>query len=138
MRDTDMNDASDIIDDESASTVLPLGGERVLLCAAAGAQVADARAAADLVGEAAFSGATVLALPVARLDPAFFDLASGLAGELAQKAVNYRLRLAVIGDIRAHLRRSSALRDWVRECGDGRAVLFVADLDELARRLGAV
>lgn len=131
-----MNDTIHAADLDGASTLFPLGDERVLLCAETGAPIADARAAADLIGEAAFSGATVLALPVARLDPAFFSLASGLAGEIAQKATNYRLRLAVIGDIQAHLQRSSALRDWVRECGDGRAVLFVADRDELARRLG--
>lgn len=124
-------------DEERSTTVLPMGSERVLLCAQAGAPLADARAVADLIGEAAFSGATVLAVPVARLDPAFFDLASTMAGDIAQKAQNYRLRLAVVGDIQAHLQRSSALRDWVRECGAGRSVLFVADLEELARRLGA-
>lgn len=127
-----MNDTAD----DSAYTVLPIGGERVLLCAAEGAPIADARAATDLIGTASFAGATVLALPVARLDAAFFRLASGLAGEIAQKAVNYRLRLAVVGDIRAHLQRSAPLRDWVRECGEGRAVMFVADLDALARILG--
>ncbi|QQP97527.1 DUF4180 domain-containing protein [Lysobacter enzymogenes] len=127
-----MNDAAD----ESAFTVLPIGSERVLLCAAEGAPIADARAATDLIGAASFAGATVLALPVARLDVSFFRLASGLAGEIAQKAVNYRLRLAVVGDIQAHLRRSAPLRDWVRECGEGRAVMFVDDLDALARILG--
>lgn len=115
--------------------VLAFGAERVLLCAQDGAPIADARAATDLIGEASFAGATVLALPVARLDAAFFRLASGLAGEIAQKAVNYRLRLAVVGDIQAYLQRSQPLRDWVRECGEGRALMFVADLDELARAL---
>ncbi|QWP74984.1 DUF4180 domain-containing protein [Lysobacter sp. K5869] len=128
-----MNDAAA----ESAFTVVSLGAERVLLCAQAGEAIADARAATDLIGEASFAGATVLALPVARLDPSFFRLASGFAGEVAQKAVNYRLKLALIGDIQAHLQHSGPLRDWVRECGEGRSVLFVADWDELARRLGA-
>lgn len=132
-----MNDANPAADDAPVFTVLPLGNERVLLCPADGAPIADARAATDLIGEASFAGATVLAIAAQRLDASFFRLASGLAGEIAQKAANYRLRLAVVGDIQAQLQRSSALRDWVRECGEGRTVLFVADLDELARRLDA-
>ncbi len=91
--------------------------------------------AADLVGEAMVAGAGVLAVPVSRLDPAFFELTSGVAGEVAQKCVNYRVRLAIIGDISAHLERSNALRDWVRECNRGRHLLFVADRAELEARL---
>ena len=30
------------------------------------------------------------------LDPSFFDLSSGLAGELFQKCTNYRLQLAIV------------------------------------------
>ncbi|MET4728540.1 hypothetical protein ABIE09_002350 [Lysobacter enzymogenes] len=34
--------------------MLPIGSERVLLCAAEGAPIADARAATDLIGAASF------------------------------------------------------------------------------------
>jgi Domain of unknown function (DUF4180) len=37
-----------------------------------------------------------LILSEADLSPAFFDLRSGLAGELLQKVVNYRARLAIV------------------------------------------
>ena len=73
-------------------------------------------------------------MPVARLDPAFFDLRSGVAGDIVQKFVNYGLRLAVVGDISESLERSGALRDFVRESNRGRQVWFVADEAELARR----
>ena len=75
-----------------------------------------------------------IAVPVARLDPAFFDLRSGVAGEFVQKFVNYGQRLAIVGEIPAP---SDALRDFVRECNRGRQVWFVADADELAERLAA-
>ena len=45
--------------------------------------------------------ADILVVPAERLDPAFFDLSSGVAGEFAQKFVNYRKRLAIVGDISA-------------------------------------
>ncbi|WP_028062223.1 DUF4180 domain-containing protein [Solirubrobacter soli] len=76
-----------------------------------------------------------IALPVARLDPAFFDLRSGVAGELAQKFVNYGRRLAIVGDISEWVAESTALRDFVRECNRGRSLWFVADDAELAARL---
>jgi hypothetical protein len=76
-----------------------------------------------------------IALPVQRLDPAFFDLRSGVAGEFAQKFVNYGRRLAIVGDISAALERSTALRDFVRECNRGQQLWFVADEAELATRI---
>jgi uncharacterized protein DUF4180 len=76
-----------------------------------------------------------IAVPAARLDPAFFTLSTGLAGELVQKFVNYRQRLAIVGDISGYVDGSAALRDFVRESNRGRQVWFVADADELARRL---
>ena len=69
------------------------------------------------------------------LDPAFFTLSSGVAGEFVQKFVQYGQRLAVVGDISELVSQSDALRDFVGECNRGRAVWFVADADELVRRL---
>lgn len=56
----------------------------------------------------------MIAVPVARFDPEFFRLRSGLAGEITQKFVNYRSKLAVIGDISEKAAESVALRDFVR------------------------
>jgi hypothetical protein len=96
------------------------------------------RSGADALGliyDEGVAGAEWIAVPAERLDPSFFDLSSGVAGELVQKFVNYQQRLAVVGDIAGHLAESSALRDFVRESNRGRQVWFVADDDELARRL---
>jgi hypothetical protein len=116
--------------------VLGWGDERVLVCEPDGPAIDTPRAATDLIGEALFAGASVLAVPVARLGPAFFQLRTGLAGEIAQKAVNYRLKLAVIGDISRHLAASNALRDWLREANRGREIWFEPSLDSPAARLG--
>ena len=111
-----------------------IGGVEVLVGAADGPPV-GATTVLDLVGDALGRGAGWIALPVARLDPDFFSLRSGVAGEVVQKLTNYRLRLAVHGDIAPLTDASSALRDWVREVNRGPTVWFVADLDELAGRL---
>jgi Domain of unknown function (DUF4180) len=78
-----------------------------------------------------------VALPAGRLDDRFYDLRTGLAGEVLQKFVNYRVRLVVLGDISAHTAASDALRDLVRESNRGDHIWFVTDLDELDTRFAA-
>ena len=126
------------------STGYPVGmdidetaGIRVLYLDADGPLIARPDQANDLIGDAWGHDATLIAVPVARFDPEFFRLASGLAGEITQKIVNYRLRLAVIGDIAAHVAVSGALRDYVWESNRGDHVWFLADRAELEAKLVA-
>jgi hypothetical protein len=109
-------------------------GVAVLECAPDGPTVSRPQDALDLLGEA-FGRADVVALPVVRLDAAFFDLSTGLAGEIMQKFVNYRTRLAVVGDLSAYTARSEALAALVRESNRGRHIWFVDDHDGLDEHL---
>jgi hypothetical protein len=112
-------------------------GVQVLVCAPDGPQVVTMEHALDLIG-ASFLGAETVAVPAVRLDERFFSLDTGFAGEVMQKFVNYRLRLAVIGDISRHLAASSALRAFVHESNRADHVWFVPDLDALDTRLRTV
>jgi hypothetical protein len=112
------------------------GGRPVLVCATDGPVIAVPQDAMDLIATT-FGQATTLALPAGRLDERFFTLRTGLAGEVMQKFVNYRVRLVVVGDISAHTEASDALRDLVRESNRGDHTWFVADLDELDARFAA-
>lgn len=112
-------------------------GVQVLMCDPDGPPVATEQDALDLIG-AVFLGAQVVAVPAARLDERFFSLGTRFAGDVMQKFVNYRLRLAVVGDISRQLAASPALRALVRESNAGDHIWFVADLDELDDRLRAV
>ncbi|WP_410809585.1 DUF4180 domain-containing protein [Micromonospora sp. 067-2] len=111
-------------------------GVPVLVCDPVGPLLATEQDALDLIG-AAFLGAQVVAVPASRLDERFFALGTRFAGEVMQKFVNYRLRLAVVGDISAHLAASSALRALVYESNQGGHIWFVPDLDALDTRLRA-
>ncbi|HEX5597209.1 MAG TPA: DUF4180 domain-containing protein [Micromonosporaceae bacterium] len=109
-------------------------GVPVLVCGDEGPPIATVQDALDVIGSA-FSQTDVVAIPVGRLNDAFFNLRTGLAGEIMQKFVNYQIRLAVVGDISAHIAASTALRDLVFESNHGNHIWFVADLDELDTRL---
>lgn len=117
------------------TTLLHLGGERVLLCDADGPPIDREERALDLIGDAHAQDATLVAVPAQRLGGGFFQLRTGLAGAVAQKFVTYGFRLAVLGDIGEHLAASGALRDWVRESNRQGQILFVSGLDDLAARL---
>ena len=118
-----------------SETVADIGGIKVLVHGADGAMIAHERDANDLLADAWAQDATVVALPVSRLSEDFFKLASGLAGAITQKFVNYKLRLVIVGDIAAWSANSRALRDFVYEANHGRTLWFVGSVDELTERL---
>jgi hypothetical protein len=114
-----------------------VAGTRILLCAIEGPAIRNPQDANDLIGAARSESAELVALPMERLDPAFFQLRTGLAGEILQKFVNYRVRLAILGDFTQPAADSTALRDLIRESNSGRTTWFLPDVAELEARLMA-
>ena len=78
-------------------------GERIAECAPDGPKLSTDRDAAALIGDALGRRASTVVLPVTRLDNAFFQLRTRIAGQIVQKFANYRLRLAIVGDIAKHV-----------------------------------
>jgi|SRR4029453_11866348 Domain of unknown function (DUF4180) len=66
---------------------------RILVASENGISIKSANDVVDVVGA---SLGRRLVLEENDLGPAFFDLRSGLAGELIQKFVNYHIRVAII------------------------------------------
>ncbi len=88
-----------------------------------------------VVGDVLGTAAEWVAVPSDRLPEEFFVLRTRLAGEVVQKFVNYRLKLAVVGPVPAVAAASDAWNDFVREANRGRQLWFVDTLAELADRL---
>ena len=64
----------------------------------------------------------------------FFDLRTGIAGEVSQKFVNYGFRLAIVGDFSGYT--SKALNDYIYECNKCGPLYFVNDESEALKKLG--
>jgi hypothetical protein len=111
------------------------GGYRMLIVDVAGPPIASSQDAIVLVEQAFELRASVIVVPAERMAPAFFRLRTGVAGEILQKLVNYKMKFAVIGDISTHTAGSDALRDFVRESNRGTSALFVPDIDALVAKL---
>lgn len=71
-------------------------GKAYLDCPAGSVRIANERDALDLVALCGEHETENLLLNGECLDPAFFDLKTGLAGEVLLKLSNYRIRTAVI------------------------------------------
>jgi hypothetical protein len=118
-----------------ADDVVRLHGVGVLRCAAGGPLLDGESAALDLIGDALGRDAQVVAVPARRVADTFFRLRSGVAGAVMQKFVTYRVRLAVVGDVSAHVAESTALRDFVHETNQGGHIWFLEDYAALDERL---
>lgn len=62
-----------------------------------------------------------------KITEAFFDLKTGLAGDILQKVSNYRKRLVLLGDF-ANV-ESKSLRDFIRESNRTGQVVFAPTLE---------
>jgi len=61
-------------------------------------------------------------------DPFFFDLTSGLAGDLLQRVSNYRKRLIIIGDFNNIT--SKSLGDFIYESNRHEQVIFTDEINK--------
>ena len=115
--------------------LVELHGVPTMIMPADGPRLGGERDVTDLIGQAMFDGANLVVIPTERLADEFFSLRTGVAGAIVQKFVNYRLRLAIVGDISAHVAGSTALRDFVVEANRGRQLWFTPTFADLEKRL---
>lgn len=87
----------------------------------------------DIMADATYNEASRIVVHQESLPEEFFDLRSGLAGEILQKFSNYRVRLAVVGDF-GNI-ESKSLRDFIRESNNRGIINFVTSLQEALSRL---
>lgn len=112
-------------------------GVSVLEFAKSGPPLTNAQDALEMIQEALGCSASLVVLPVERLDETFFHLRTGLAGEIVQKFANYRLRVAIVGDLSERAAKSSSLRDFLYEANRGNTIWFVSTIEEVEKRLAA-
>ncbi len=115
--------------------LLAIEGRSALVCSAEGALLRGTQAAIDLIGEARSNGAQMLVVPVERLDPEFFQLRTGVAGEFLQKFVTYQVRIVILGDTSVWAAESKALRDFIRESNEHNAIWFLRSREDLKARI---
>jgi hypothetical protein len=97
----------------------------------------DAQSALDLAATLFYEHECQrIAINKAAVTEDFFKLSTGVAGEIVQKLVNYRYRLAIIGDFSVYT--SKPLHDYIYECNRGNHLFFVNSEQEAIEKLGTI
>lgn len=93
--------------------------------------------ALDWMATARYDGAESIIIYEHNLPAEFFDLKTKLAGDILQKTVMYRMKIAIVGDFSKY--NSSSLQAFIRECNRGRQIFFVGNRETAVIKLtGAV
>jgi hypothetical protein len=66
----------------------------------------------------------------------FFHLSTKLAGEILQKFINYRVKIAIVGDFSAYT--SKSLKDFIYESNNGKDIFFLSDEKKAVEKLSLV
>ncbi|GAB3991446.1 DUF4180 domain-containing protein [Spirosoma daeguense] len=85
----------------------------------------------DILANCSFQGAEKIILHQENITADFFDLKTGLAGEILQKFSNFRVQLAIVGDFSGYT--SKSLQDFIFESNKGNLVHFVRSVEEALR-----
>lgn len=95
--------------------------------------IQSAEDGSQLIADLYYQGFDLIAIYSNQLSPDFFDLKTGLAGEVLQKVSNWRIRMAIIGDFTNI--SSKSLRDFIFESNKGKLVNFKASIEEIIATL---
>jgi hypothetical protein len=87
----------------------------------------------DLLGNLYYQGFDNMIIHEENLTPTFFDLKTGIAGEILQKFSNYRMRLAIVGDFEKYAGKS--IRDFISESNRTGRINFLGSVEEALERL---
>ncbi|PHD99048.1 hypothetical protein COF43_15045 [Bacillus toyonensis] len=66
----------------------------------------------------------------------FFDLKTGLAGDILQKFINYKVKIAIVGDFSMYT--SKSLKDFIYECNKGNNIFYLATEQQAIEKLGTL
>jgi hypothetical protein len=89
--------------------------------------------ALDIMAEAAHMGSWKIILHSENILPGFFDLKTGIAGEILQKFSTYNVQLAIVGDFSKY--RGRSLNDFIFESNKHGRINFVNSTEEARERL---
>jgi len=85
------------------------------------------------MAEASYLNSHKIIVKEDQVTPAFFDLKSGLAGEILQKFSTYNVQLAIIGDFSKYT--SKSLRDFMFESNKYGQINFVSSFEEAKEKI---
>ena len=88
----------------------------------------------DFLDVAANSPSRNIIIHKENIIPEFFDLKTKIAGDILQKASNYRIRIGIVGEFKNI--KSKSLRDFIYESNKTEEILFKENIEEVVEIFG--
>lgn len=96
--------------------------------------ITDVQSALDFMATVSFkAGCDRIILNKSAICEDFFNLRTGLAGEILQKFINYFMKLAIVGDFSMY--SSKSLKDFIYECNNGKDIFFLSNEKQAVEKL---
>ena len=96
--------------------------------------ISNSETAIDLIMNVQYqTGVKNIAISKDLIIDRFFILSTGIAGEILQKIVNYRFRIAIYGDYSTYT--SKPLQDFIYESNQGDNIFFTENLTTAIEKL---
>lgn len=96
-------------------------------------EIKDAQDALDIMMNCIYQGAESIIVQEKNLLPEFFELKTGMAGEILQKFSTYNAKLAIVGNFENV--SSKSLKDFIYESNKIGRINFVNSLNEAKKTL---
>ncbi|TPG73141.1 DUF4180 domain-containing protein [Brevibacillus laterosporus] len=90
----------------------------------------------DLMANVRYNGCEKMLVRKENIIDDFFDLKTGLAGDVLQKYTNYNMKIAIVGEFESY--NSKSLNDFIYECNKGKQVFFKRTEDEALHALHGI
>lgn len=87
----------------------------------------------DLMANCDYQGARNIIVRKEHITPHFFDLRTGIAGEVLQKFSTYRIKLGIVGDFSKY--ESKSLRNFIYESNKTGRIIFGVSLEEIIEKM---
>jgi len=97
-------------------------------------EIKDTQDALDIIANCNYQGSNKIIIHERHIVPEFYDLKTGIAGEVLQKFSTYSSYLAIVGDFTKYT--SKSLKDFIYESNKTGRINFVTSLDEAKEVLG--
>lgn len=97
----------------------------------------DVQSALDLMAAIRYqAGSNRIVIDKSAVSEDFFELRTGLAGDILQKFVNYQMKVAIVGDFSVYT--SKSLKDFIYESNKGKDIFFLPTEKEAVERLSMI
>jgi hypothetical protein len=96
-------------------------------------EIRNSQDALDLLANCSYQGASRIIIYEANVISDFFDLKTGLAGEILQKFSSYNVKLAIVGDFTKY--QSKSLKDFIYESNKTGRINFVNNISQAKEAL---